>query len=235
MTVLLKILAVAGWLLLAVLLLLLWIIFVPRHFWLEYSKAEGFTAQVNLAFFRIRVYPVPDFISRLASGKKKQQKEEKQNTGNENGGAENKKRNPLADLQFSFGLIKQVVSAAKGIMKRVFGAIKFRDVSFTIPIHTADVLKTQQIYGAVTSAFYSLNTFLQKHLQLYYKSPVFVADFAGRYSEALYFYCKITASPVLLLAAAYFAYTQYTQITENNKKSPDVTEKEIINGQTEFN
>ena len=71
---------------------------------------------------------------------------------------------------------------------------------------------------------------LQKHLQITFKSPLFVADFADRYKDSIYFYCQITASPVLLLAAAWFAYGQYNSIMENNKKAPDATEKETNNG-----
>ena len=244
MTVLLKILQICGIALLAVTALLVWIILVPRHFWVEYSKQDGPEVKMNIAFFRFRIYPLPPFAEKLLDKKEKQKKQLPASGKNKDGTdiqhvhpAEQKTDKPgvMDDIQLSFDLIKEAVSAAGGIMKRVLKAIKFRDVSFTVPLHTQDVLKTQQLYGAVTNSFYTLNTFLQKYMQLYYKSPVFVADFAGRYSDALYFYCKITASPVLLLSAAYFAYSQYNHIKENNKKATVAQEKENNNGQTELN
>ena len=140
------------------------------------------------------------------------------------------KFNPLDDIEFSFNLVKEVVSAAKGIVKRIFNAIKFRDVSFTIPVHSGDAFKTQKTYGMVTNSFYALSVFLQKHLQITFKSPLFVADFADRYKDSIYFYCQITASPVLLLAAGWYGYNQYSIIIENNKKVTDTAQKENNNG-----
>ncbi len=220
MTILFKILSVIGIILLILLLLVLWLVLMPRHFWVEYSKRDGLTAQVNIAFWRFTLYPLPEFLQKKDKGKEKQQAKEKIS------GAEQAKPDPLEDIRFSFELVKQIISSAKGIMKKVFRAVKFRDVSFTVPLHGKDVHSTQKMYGAVTNAFYSLSVFLQKHIQIYFKSPVFVADFAGNYSDAVYFYSKITASPVLLLVAAYYAYTQYTLITNNYKKA-DVPQKEI--------
>ena len=217
MTILFKILSVIGIILLVLLILLMWLILMPRHFWVEYSKRDGLILQVNIGLYRFTLYPVPAFMRKKADTAKDKS----------TGKAEEKKKNPLENIQFSFDLIKQVVSSAKGIMKRVFRAIKFRDVSFTGPGHSNDVHAPQKMYGAVTNSFYSLSIFLQKHLQIYFKSPVFVADFAGRYSDAVYFYSKITASPVLLLVAAYYAYTQYTLIINNYTKADNAPQKEI--------
>jgi len=224
MTVLFKILSVIAWILLAVILLLAWVIIVPRHFWVEYSMQDGPLIQMNIAFFRIRLYPVPDFFKKFVD-KNTEKNQPDTDTGRQL--TDDKKENLLKDIEFSFRLVKQVITAAKGIMKRIFKAIKFRDVSFTVPLHGRDIMATQQLYSAVTNSFYTLNIFLQQHLQLYYKSPVFVADFADRYSAATYFYCKITASPALLLSAAWFAYNQYLSIMAVNKKAQPATEKEI--------
>ncbi|MBR5521745.1 MAG: hypothetical protein IKU54_07085 [Oscillospiraceae bacterium] len=217
MTILFKILSVIGILLLLLIVLLLWLILVPRHFWVEYSARDGFIAQVNIAWFKFTLYPIPSFLQKKTDGKKEEtvRTEKEKTTG------------PLNDIQFSMDLVKQVVSSAKGIMRRVFRAIKFRDVSFTVPVNGTDIHSTQKLYGAVTNAFYALSVFLQKHMQIYFKSPVFVADFAGRYSDAIYFYSKITASPVLLLVAVYYAYTQYVLITNNYKKADNAPQKEI--------
>ncbi len=237
MTVFIKILAGLGILLLLILALLLWLILVPRHFWLEYSKPEGPTAKMNVAFFKVTLYPLPKFLTEKADkpDKKKEDKTDKAKTETKE---DKKENNPLKNLQLSFNLVQQIISAAKGIMQRVFRAIKFRDVSFTLPIHMDSPERTQQAYGMVTNSFYTLAMFLQKHLQINFKSPIFVADFAGTYGDAVYFYTQVTASPILLLAAGYFAYTQYKEIiTTNQKPAPadpqateTVAEKELTNG-----
>lgn len=223
MTLLIKILSVLGRILLAVFLLVLWIVLVPRHFWVEYSKHDGPTVKMNIGPFKIGLYPLP------SAGKKKTEGQ-KTDTNKKDPPQEKQKFNPLDDIQLSMQLVKDVVSAAKGIMAKILSSIKFCDVSFTLPIHNNDVYKTQKMYGLVTNSFYSLAVFLQKHMQITFKSPIFVADFAGTYKDSTYFYTQITASPVLLLLAAWYAYTQYNEITTNHKKASDAAEKEKNNG-----
>ena len=229
MTLMLKILAVVGWLLLAILLLVVWVILVPRHFWLEYCKAEGVTVKMNIGPFKLNLVPPPKFLNKKSDGKK-EQKPQTEQASSQTAPQQSEKPNPFGDLQLSMELVKDVVNSAKGVMKRIFKAIKFRDVSFTAPVYAGDVYKTQKLYGIVTNSFYTLATFLQQHLQITFKSPLFVADFANRHSESVYFYTQITASPVLLLSAGWFAYNQYNLILENNKKAPQAMEKENNNG-----
>ncbi len=223
MTLILKILSVLGIILAVLLLILLWVIVMPRHFWVEYSKPDGSMVKMNIGPFKISLFPLPEFVQKKLDSKAESKKTEKKPAGTPETEQTKEKTNPLGDIQFSFDLVKQVVSAAKGIMARIFKAIKFRDLSFTLPIHSNDALKTQQTYGIVTNSFYTLSVFLQKHLQITFKSPIFVADFADRYKDSVYFYCRITASPVLLLAAGWFAFNQYKIITQTNKKAENAT------------
>ena len=190
----------------------------------ENKPTEKTSEQLSTAKEPIKTEPKPVVKVQeppKAEKKVKKEKVKKEKVKKEKTSAES----PLGDIDFSFGLIKQVVSSAKGIMKRILKAIKFRDVSFTIPIYDEDVLTTQRKYAAVTSSFYTLSIFLQKHLQLYYKSPVFVADFANQHADSLYFYCKISASPILLIVAAFYAYKQYKIIIKNNKTGEKLTGK----------
>ena len=227
MTVLLKILSVIGIILLIFIALIMWVILVPRNFWVEYSKRDGLIAKMNVAFFKVTLYPLPRFLNKKRDDiAEKAEKAEREKNSGENSGNTSFAEN----IQFSFDLVKQVLSAAKGIIKRIFKALKFRDVSFTAPVYAGDIHSTQKAYGAVTSAFYSLNIFLQQYVQIYYKSPVFVADFANSYGDAVYFYCKITASPAMILSAAYFAYKQYVAIIRANTATTAQQKKEIKNG-----
>lgn len=223
MTLILKILSVIGIVLAVLLMLLLWVIVMPRHFWVEYSKPDGPLVKMNIGPFKIGLYPLPGFVQKKLDSKTEKDKAMDKSDRQTETSQQEEKANPLGDIQFSFDFVKQVIAAAKGIMARIFKAIKFRDLSFTVPIHGSDALKTQQTYGIVTNSFYSLSVFLQKHLQITFKSPIIVADFANRYKDSVYFYCQITASPVLLLAAGWFAFNQYNIITQNNKKAENAT------------
>ena len=146
MTLILKILSVIGVILAVLLLVLLWITIMPRHFWIEYSKPDGPMVKMNIGFFKVNLYPLPEFLNKKT--KKKQNAAEKEQPTEK---AEDKEKfNPFDDIEFSFSLVKEIISAAKGIMKRIFNAIKFKDVSFTIPVHSDDAFKTQKTYGLVT-------------------------------------------------------------------------------------
>ncbi|MEG1782568.1 MAG: hypothetical protein RR253_04905 [Oscillospiraceae bacterium] len=226
MSIILRVLSIVGYILLALIALIIWLVIVPRHFWIEYDKKDGLTAKVNIAFFKLKLYPLPAFIQK--SLEKSQATEEVNEVAEEKGEAEaetkpqKKKSNPFDDIEFSFGLIKQILSAAKGAMKIILRGIYFRDLSFTLPLHGEDGYKTQQLYAHTTTAFYALNIFLQQYLNIYYKSPIFVADFANQHKDSGYFYCKISASPSIMISVAIFALRQYFKIMKNNKKPQEL-------------
>ena len=214
-----KILAVLGKVLLCLLALVLWVVIIPRSFWVEYTARDKVCLWVRLIFFKVKIYPLP----KLPSFKKEEKKPSREPKSEKN---QRKKPNVLDDLQLSFDLVKQTVSAFKGVMKRVLKAIKFKDISFTLPIHKEDAFETRQAYGKATTAFYTLSSFLRMYVNISFKSPIFVADFADKYRQSVYFYGQITASPVLLLAAALYGFKRYKTILENNKKADIAKEKE---------
>ncbi len=221
MTVFIEILKIMGILLGVLLVLLLWLILVPRNIWVEYSKKEELSVKMNIAFLKAKVYPFPKFMNKKETETKEEKRSQQPKEEN---------TNILKELDFSFDLIKQVISSAKGTVKKIFAALKFRDVSFTLPVYMGDILTTQQAHGMISNSFYALSIFLQSNIDITFKSPIIIADFADSYSDALYFYTKITASPILLLTGGYYAYTQYKLITENYKKTATADKKEIKNG-----
>mgnify|MGYP004667724517 FL=1 len=214
-----KILAVLGKVLLCLLALILWVVIIPRSFWVEYTARDKVCLWVRLIFFKVKIYPLPKLPS-FKKGEKKPSRELK--SEKDKGG----KPNISDDLQLSFDLVKQTVSAFKGVMKRVLKAIKFKDISFTLPIHKEDAFETRQAYGKATTAFYTLSSFLQMYVNISFKNPIFVADFGDKYRQSVYFYGQITASPLLLLAAALYGFKRYKTILENNKKADIAKEKE---------
>lgn len=212
---------IIGYLLLAVIVLLLWIVLLPRNFWVEYCKQDGLSVKMNITFFKMSIVPIPKFL-------RKENSKEKTDAPDTTQPAE--KKNSAGDLlknfEFSANAVKQILSAAGGTVKRIFKSLKFTDVSFTLPINGDDVYQTQQNYGKITSVFYTVNTVLQQCLQITYKSPIFVADFSGKHKDSTYFYCKITAVPVLLLAAAFYAFKNFKIILNSNKRATTAPVKE---------
>ncbi len=229
MTLIIKILSVIGLILLVLLTILLLVVIFPRHFWIEYTVADNLVVKMNLLLFKVRLLPLPKFVEKLINKKKDtttEEKQEKPEKSEKQKEGEKKKQSPLDNIQLSFDLIQQVLSAAKGIMKRVLKAIKFSDISFTVPLMGKDAYETQKLYGNVTMAFYTFNTYIQRYVQVYYNRPIFVADFVGQHKNSTYFYMQITASPLLLIFAGLFGLKQYRLIMKTNQKA-QAEEKEI--------
>lgn len=212
----LKVLAVIGWVLLAVLILLLWVIIVPRSVYVQYTNAGGAVVKVRVLFFKIKVYP-------LHFGKKQKNKPEKkksktpkkEKTEDADGGKKpSAAQRFMQDMPNGMQLVKEVLSTVRGVMKILLNGISIKDVSFTLPISAENAHETQKKYALVTNSFYTFSIFLQKYVKIFYKNPVFVADFANLYGDSTYFYCKIQASPSIILAVAFYLFKTYRRITD---------------------
>lgn len=223
----LKILAVIGWILLVLVVLLLWVIIVPRSVFVEYTNNTSLVVKVRIFLFKIKVYPLPKFLSNKDKKEKsaKKKKTDAQKTASADTAKEEKPsafKKFMADMPKGFELVKEVLSAVKGVMAILLKGISIKDVSFTVPISAKDAHETQKQYGIVTSAFYSLNVFLQKYVKIFYKNPVFVADFANLYKDSTYFYCKIQASPSIILLVGWYLFKTYRRLTKNKPEiKPD--------------
>ena len=223
----LKILAVIGWILLVLVVLLLWVIIVPRSVFVEYTNNTSLVVKVRIFLFKIKVYPLPKFLSN--KDKKEKSAKKKKTDAQKTASADTAKAEKpsafkkfMADMPKGFELVKEVLSAVKGVMAILLKGVSIKDVSFTVPISAKDAHETQKQYGVVTSAFYSLNVFLQKYVKIFYKKPMFVADFANLYKDSTYFYCKIQASPSIILLVGWYLFKTYRRLTKNKPEiKPD--------------
>ena len=206
----LKILTGIGCILLFLLILLLWVILIPRSVYIEYADGSGLSVKMRVFFFKIKVYPFSLPFKRKKEEKEKDKDKKPQKAKKKSGGLSRF----TEDLPRGFELIKEIFRTAKGTAAILFKGITVKDVSFTLPVQGKDAHSVQKNYAAVTSAFYSLSIFLQKYIKIFYKNPVFVADFADNYSKSKYFYCKITASPSIILAAAWYLFKAYCRLTD---------------------
>ena len=210
----LKILTVTGWILLALVILLLWVIIVPRSIYVEYSKLHELTVKVRVFLFKIKVYPL-----NLPFKKKDRKKADKPKNGQDTQQPQQKKKSSakqlMEDLPKGMELVKEVLGAVKCVTAILLKGISIKDAAFTLPVYAGDAYETQKQYGLVTNAFYSFNIFLQKYVKIFWKSPVFIADFANLYSDSLYFYCKIQASPSIIIMICWYLFKTYRRITKN--------------------
>ena len=210
----LKIIAVAGWVLLALLLLVLWVLAVPRGIFVEYTEASGIVVKVRIFLFKIKV-----FSTNTSSEKKKNKpkKEKQQNKKTDTAAQAEKKKPDFAQkLPKGMELVKTVLSAVKGAGRILLRGIAIKDVSFTVPVSGGDAHAVQKNYAKITTAFYTFSIFLQKYVRLQIKNPVFIADFAQLYSGSTYFYCKIQASPGIILPAGWQLFKIYRNLDKQN-------------------
>ena len=215
-----KVLTVIGWILLVLLALAVWVIVVPRSVFVEYTKAKSLVVKVRVFLFKIKVYPLPKIFTKEKTKKQKADKNKKADTEQKvSGDTVQKKPNAFSsfmqDMPKGFELIKEAVSTVKGVMAILLRSIYIKDVSFTLPVSAKDAHETQKQYGIVTNAFYSLNIFLQRYVKIFYKKPIFVADFANLYKDSTYFYCKIQASPSIILVVGWYMLKTYRRLTKN--------------------
>ncbi len=212
----LKILAVIGWILLALLILIVWVIIVPRSVYVEYSKVNELTVKVRVFLFKIKVYPFNLPFKKTDKAEKKKKEKASKQTSKQS--TENKKspvQQLTENLPKGMELVKEVLSAVRGVMAILLKGISIKDAAFTLPVYSGDAHRTQKQYGLITNAFYSFNIFLQKYVKIYWKSPIFIADFANLYDDSLYFYCKIQASPSIILMSGWYLFRIYRRLTKN--------------------
>ncbi len=215
----LKILAVIGCILLCLIVLVLWVIIVPRAVFVEYTENAGVLVKVRIFLFKIKVYPLNLPFGKKDKDKPKKEKTEKSAQPQGDKPNQNKKSFTLGEkLPKGMELVKTVLSAVKGVGRILLKGIAIKDVAFTVPISGKNAYDTQKLYGNVTSAFYTFSIFLQKYVRLNIKKPIFVADFADMYSHSTYFYCKIVASPSIILSAGWYLFKIYKNLDKQNNK-----------------
>ncbi|MBQ7816335.1 MAG: hypothetical protein IJ339_03110 [Oscillospiraceae bacterium] len=219
----LKILAVIGWILLFLLALIVWVIVVPRSVFVEYTAAKGPVVKVRVFLFKIKVYPLPAVFAKKEKPKADKNKStaEKQSSAGDTKKVKKQKSalaDFMADMPKGFELVKEVLATVKGVMAILLKGIYIKDVSFTLPVNGKTAEDTQKQYALVTNSFYSLNIFLQKYVKIFYKKPIFVADFANLYKDSTYFYCKIQASPSIILVVGWYLFKTYRRLTKNKPK-----------------
>ena len=215
----LKILAVIGCILLCLIALVLWVIIVPRAVFVEYTENAGVAVKVRIFLFKIKVYPLNLPFGKKDKDKPKKEKTEKSAQPQGDKPNQNKKSFTLGEkLPKGMELVKTVLSAVKGVGRILLKGIAIKDVAFTVPISGKNAYDTQKLYGKVTSAFYTFSIFLQKYVRLNIKKPIFVADFADMYSHSTYFYCKIVASPSIILSSGWYLFKIYKNLDKQNNK-----------------
>lgn len=177
------------WLLCIVAVLLLLLLFLPV--WVMVGlRYDQLTIRVRVLFLTFTVFPM----------KEKPEKEKEPAPQQEQ--KKEEPRSPGKRFELSFSKIVQLVGDAVGIFKWILGALKVRNISITLPLHGQDAADTALFYGKFSAGFYSGIAVLRNAIDLQFDSIELIPDFAGENKYRRSFYCKIGATPFIMLVIA---------------------------------
>lgn len=186
------VLAVIGWILLALLLVLVLALVLPVFLHVTYEK-EQLTIKMNVLFFSFVLYPA-----------KEKQKPEKVKTTQQLAEEEKPKKKKKLPYLYLEDIVALVVTAGKS-MHKIFRALRITKIGIVLPVHGDDPAKTAIQYGQMHAYLGGAIATLQNFLTLQFQKVQVIADFEKEFSQNTYFYCKIGATPIILLIVAIYA------------------------------
>ena len=205
MGVLLLALKVLGWVLLALLALLVLALLLPVGLILEVDY-DRFTAKVRAFGLTFRLYP-----RKPRKEKKRRQRYEPQHlrkTEEAAPEAPQETDTPEADgAHRHMPKLSQLadIAATAGKLARAFlRIIRISDVQLVLPVHHEDAAQTAIEYGRVHAALGGILGVLQNCFEIRLKKVEIIPDFMGDSKYRRYFYCKIGATPFIILSTALY-------------------------------
>ena len=181
---LLCLLAVLAALLLALLFLPVWAVIE-----LKYDKL---TVRVKVLFLTFTVFPMKEKEPKTPPPQQPAREEEK--------------RSPGKKFELTFSKAVRMAADAAGILKMALAALRFRGIRLTLPVRGEDAADTALFYGRFSAWFYSGVATLQNFLDLRFEQIELIPDFAGENKYRRSFYCKIGATPFIMLIVAFKAF-----------------------------
>ena len=193
MHIFLTILAVLGWILLGLLGLFLLLLVMPVRLLVRWDK-DGLRIKLKVLFIPYTLLP---------------QKEKKQAPHNKPKPKpqEEKPQKPEKEkMKMSFDKIVSLVSVAKSAAAIALKGIWIRNIELTVPVHCDDAAQTAIAYGKMQAYLAGAIATLENAVHLYFRKVKFIPDFQDEYGDAQSFYCKVVASPVIMVVAGIYVF-----------------------------
>ena len=221
MHILLTVLSVLGWVLLALLCLLLVALFTPARLVLE-LRYDEFSARLKVLCFTVTLYPrgqkqqgdapdgkeaapaAPPKAGAQADAGGSAQAGPPQAGQTAPGGKTGKMPKQKRRLP-SLGSLAQICSAAGALMRAVLRTVHVRGVKAVWPVHCEDAAETAIRFGHMQAYVGSALGVLQNFVDLQLKQVDIIPDFTGEHKYRRYFYCKIQAIPFIIVTTGVWA------------------------------
>ena len=175
--------------LLALLLLIAALLFLPVWVSVELRHSR-LTVRLRVLFLTFTLLPARE------KKKKKEEKKPQQEKPKEEGAA---KRSPSPRFEWTASRVARLAADAAGILKMALAALRVRRIRILLPLQGEDAADTALFYGRFSGWFYGLIATLQNFLDLEFERIELIPDFAGENKYRTSFYCKIGATPFIML------------------------------------
>lgn len=186
------------WVLGILLALLLLLLFCPAvaEVRLNYDKL---TVRARILGIPFTVWPQKE---------KKPKKEKKEPKEKPEPKPKKEKQTPSKKFELTFSKVVSIASMAGRIMRRFLAALHIRGVKLVLPVSSGDAASTALFYGRFCAFFYGGLATLQNIIDIQAEDINIIPDFGGDNKYRRSFYCKIEATPFIMLGVALYAFKQ---------------------------
>ncbi len=213
--VLLFLLKLIGWTLLTVVVIVLVVLLCPFIIGVKY-ELEKIVVWVRFLGIKINVYPLSKWMEKIIENRKnkKPKPEKKKKEDDKEEVQEKPKRNWRAAIEKQ----KKLAVAIKEALGVFFWHIRVRNVRLCLPVHTEDAADTAMRCGQVQAAIGTVRAMLEGRVHVQYKQLEVVPDFTGDLSKAMFFTCKISLKPVIIVMMSIKFLQRWLQKRPYSKK-----------------
>lgn len=118
------------------------------------------------------------------------------------------KQTPSKKFELTFSKLVSIASLAGRVMRRLLAALHIRGVKLVLPVSAGDAAQTAMFYGRFCAFFYGGLATLQNVIDIQAEDINIIPDFGGDNKYRRSFYCKIEATPFIMLGVALYAFKQ---------------------------
>ena len=183
------------WLLVALLALLILCLVLPVFVLVEY-KNKQFSAKLRVLFLTFQLYP------------SKKQPEEKPVAEKSEENPSEKPKQQSQKKKITLDKIMQIFSVAGSGVKMLLRGIFITGIRINYPVYREDAAETAIAYGQTQASLGTAVGLLRNFVRLRFKKVNIFADFDNTHNEEEYFYCKIGATPFIMVSVAIYVFTR---------------------------
>ncbi|MEG3072842.1 MAG: DUF2953 domain-containing protein [Ruthenibacterium sp.] len=159
---------------------------------------SAFTAKLRVAFLTFGLYP------RKPKKEKPSPKETPEPAEKDVPDAPKEKAEKEESI--SFDKISKIIQAAGGGFKLLLRGLHISDITVFYPVYQEDAAATAIAYGQTQAYLGAICGVLQNFIHFHFKKVDIFADFENEYANRQSFYCKIGATPFIMVTAALYIF-----------------------------